>query len=153
MSIRGKVKVFRSDRGTNFIGSPDSLHIEAINIEDGTVRDFLYRQGTVWLFNPPHASRMGGVWERMIGVTRHILDAILAGTNKLTHEVLTTFMAEVCAIVNDRPIVPVSTDHEEPFLLSPSSLLTQKGVGGDTSILKVPTSQHVLDPKVPLPTF
>ena len=45
---------------------------------------------------------------------------------QLTHEVLTTFFAEVCAIVNSRPIVPVSTDPENPFVLSPSILLTQK---------------------------
>lgn len=35
-------------------------------------------------------------------------------------------MAEVCAIVNSRPIIPVSTDPEDPVVLSPSMLLTQK---------------------------
>jgi hypothetical protein len=35
-------------------------------------------------------------------------------------------MAEVNAIINSRPIVPVSTDPESPFILSPSVLLTQK---------------------------
>ncbi|CAC5388317.1 unnamed protein product [Mytilus coruscus] len=44
----------------------------------------------------------------------------------LTHEVLTTFMAEVNAIINARPIVPVSTDSENPTILTPSLLLTQK---------------------------
>ncbi|XP_069990638.1 uncharacterized protein [Penaeus vannamei] len=35
-------------------------------------------------------------------------------------------MAEVCAIVNNRPIVNVSTDPENPFILSPATILTQK---------------------------
>ena len=35
-------------------------------------------------------------------------------------------MAEVSAIVNARPIVPVSSDPDSPTLLSPSMLLTQK---------------------------
>ena len=44
----------------------------------------------------------------------------------LTHEVLSTLMAEVTAIINARPLVPVSSDPEQPFLLSPATILTQK---------------------------
>jgi hypothetical protein len=33
--VRGKVKLFRSDRGTNFVGAVDDLKIDAINVEDG----------------------------------------------------------------------------------------------------------------------
>ena len=43
-----------------------------------------------------------------------------------THQVLVTFMAEVCAIVNARQLVPVSTDPENPQILSPAMLLPQK---------------------------
>lgn len=71
---------------------------------------------------------MGGAWERLIGVTRRILDSILFEVKhtKLTHEVLCTFMAEATAIINARPLVPVSTDPDSPCILSPSALLTQK---------------------------
>ncbi|VDI57933.1 Hypothetical predicted protein [Mytilus galloprovincialis] len=44
----------------------------------------------------------------------------------LTHDVLNTLMAEVSAIVNSRPLVPVSTDPENPLILTPAMLLTQK---------------------------
>ena len=44
----------------------------------------------------------------------------------LTHDVLVTLMAEVCAIINGRPIVPVSSDSENPLVLTPSTLLTHK---------------------------
>ena len=106
MAIRGPVKLFRSDRGTNFVGSTDDLHIDAINVESSKVKEFLFNSGTKWIFNAPHSSHMGGVWERMIGITRKILDAMLLehGSRALTHEVLSTFMLEVCAIVNSRPI-------------------------------------------------
>jgi hypothetical protein len=128
VAIRGKVKQIRSDRGTNFVGATDDLHIDAINVEDGPVKNFLYNNGTTWLFNPPHSSHMGGVWERLIGVTRRILDVMLSEIppGSLTHEVLTTFLAEASAIVNSRPLVPLSTDPEDPLPLSPSMILTQK---------------------------
>lgn len=47
-------------------------------------------------------------------------------SRRTTHEVLVTFMSEVTAIINARPLVPVSTDPEFPFILTPSMLLTQK---------------------------
>ena len=126
ISIRGKVSEFRSDRGTNFVGAIEDLQMTAINVEDGQVKQFLNNSGSKWIFNPPHSSHMGGVWERMIGITRRILDNMLSNTRTLTHEVLVTLMAEVSAIVNARPIVPVSSDPESPFILSPATLLTHK---------------------------
>ena len=128
LSIRGPVQQFRSDRGTNFVGATEDLSINALFVEDGPVRKFLNDSGIDWLFNPPHSSHMGGAWERMIGVSRRILDSMLlrTGMKNLTHEVLTTLMAEVCAIVNARPIVSVSSDPEDPEVLTPATLLTQK---------------------------
>ncbi len=48
------------------------------------------------------------------------------GPLRLSHEVLSTFICEVIAIVNARPLVPVSTDPEAPLILTPATLLTQK---------------------------
>lgn len=47
-------------------------------------------------------------------------------TSLLTHKGLNTPMAEVSAIMNSRPLVTVSSDPEEPIVLTPSLLLTQK---------------------------
>ena len=73
-AIRGHVKECRSERGTNFIGSTDHLGVDVINIENGPIKRFLLDQRSVWIFSPPYASHMGGAWERMIGLTRRILD-------------------------------------------------------------------------------
>lgn len=128
ISIRGKVAEFRSDRGTNFVGSTDALGIDAVNVEDQPLRKFLSKNGCCWIFNTPYSSHMGGVWERVIGLARRILDAILLKQPKrqLTHDVLVTLMAEVTAILNNRPLVPVSTDPSNPLILTPNMLLTQK---------------------------
>lgn len=130
VALRGPVKQIRSDRGTNFVGSTNDLNINTINIEDGPVKSVLHENGTTWIFNPPHSSHMGGVWERLIGVARRILDSMLLenSMNKghLTHEVLVTFLAEVSAIMNSRPLTTLSTDPDDPYPLSPSLLITQK---------------------------
>lgn len=125
-ALRGPAKQLRSDCGTNFIGACNEMG--AGSAEENRVRSFLQDQKCAWDFNPPHSSHMGGAWERMIGMARRILDCMLLQTNRiqLTHEILTTFLAEVTAILNARPLVPVSSDPEQPHILSPSILLTQK---------------------------
>ncbi|XP_038823288.1 uncharacterized protein LOC120023350 [Salvelinus namaycush] len=124
-SIRGPAKVLRSDRGTNFIGACRELGIDT---NDSELTKYLSDKGCTWIFNPPHSSHMGGSWERLIGVARRILDAMLfqTGSTRLTHEVLSTLMSEVMAIINARPLVSVSTDPDMPAILTPSMLLTQK---------------------------
>lgn len=124
-AIRGPAKLFRSDRGTNFVGACKEL---GITPEDATLHSYLRDQGCTWDFNLPHSSHMGGAWERMIGMARRILDSILLKMHSpsLSHEVLTTLMAEVAAIMNARPIVPVSSDPDMPTILTPAMLLTQK---------------------------
>ena len=126
VSVRGKVSVYRSDRGTNFVGAIENVQATAINVEDPVVKSFLTKTGSTWLFNSPVSSHMGGVWERMIGVSRRILDAMFLNVKTLTHDVLVTLMAEVSAIINARPIVAVSNDPDCPEILSPSALLTLK---------------------------
>ncbi|XP_021346186.1 uncharacterized protein LOC110445733 [Mizuhopecten yessoensis] len=129
-AIRGPVRQFRSDRGSNFVGAVKELGISTSFVEDGPVQDFLSNagHGITWVFNPPYAHHFGGVWERMVGSCRRILDAMrLENRSKdLTHDTLATFMAEVSAIINSRPLLPVSSDPELPSVLSPMLILTQK---------------------------
>lgn len=128
VSIRGSVREFRSDRGTNFIGALDSINVDAVFVESGPVKKFLSANRTKWTFRPPNASHMAGSWERMIGIARKILNVILLNTKtkELTYEVLCTFMCKITAIMSSRPICPISTDPEDPVIVSPSMLSTQK---------------------------
>lgn len=100
-AIRGPAKQIRSDCSTNFIGASRELHMDKSDPEFDNVQAYLDTQSCTWVFNPPHASHMGGSWEWMIGIAHRILDCILLERrSRLTHEVLTTFMAEVTAIMN-----------------------------------------------------
>ena len=128
LAIRGPVIQLRSDCGTNFVGACNELQAVLKPSDASPVKRYLLKEGCEWLFNSPHASHTGGAWERMIGVARRVLEAMLADVSlkHLTHEVLTTLMAEVSAIVNARPLVPVSNDPDAPEVLTPATLLTHK---------------------------
>ena len=127
LAVRGPVKQIRLDRGTNFVGASAELKIPS-NIDSVFVKRYLAEHGCSWVFNPPHAPHMGGSWERMIGIAKRILNSMFLhlGSSNLTHEVLTTLMAEVAAIINARPLIPVSSDPADPVILTPTTLLTQK---------------------------
>ncbi len=128
LAIRGPVTQFRSDFGTNFVGAQTELNAAMNQMNKMDIEAYLAHKGSEWVFNPPHASHAGGIWERMIGITRRILDSMLSelASKRKTHEVLSTLMAEVSAIVNNRPLIPVPNDPEAPEILTPSKLLTQK---------------------------
>ncbi|KAK3082658.1 hypothetical protein FSP39_001646 [Pinctada imbricata] len=126
IALRGPVKLVRSDCGTNFVGAAKDLSADVIAIDSPEIKDYLTKQGITWRFNPPHASHMGGVWESLIGVSRRVLNSLLCDNKQLTDEVLATLMAEVCQIVNARPIAGIPSDPYSPMPLSPAMILTLK---------------------------
>lgn len=122
LAIRGTCKMFRSDRGTNFVGSNNQdLDLEQIQGELGS-------RGVDWKFNPPGASHFGGIWERKIGQVRRCLEGALlqAGPRLLSLDEFNTFLQEAVAVVNSTPLWIVSEDPNDPLPISPSSLLTLK---------------------------
>ena len=56
-------------------------------------------KGIQWIFNPPCASHMGGVCERMIHTIRRVRQAVLSPTVRLTDEILEIISCEVESIV------------------------------------------------------
>ena len=66
---------------------------------------------------------MGGVWERMIGVFKKVMTAVLPRTVRLTDEILQTIFCEVENIVNGRPLTKISDDPSNPTPLTPNHLL------------------------------
>lgn len=79
-------QLIRFDCGTNFVGAAKELNADVISSD---VRDFLSRKGITLNFNSAHSSHIGGVWERLIGVSRKTLDSLFSGVahKNLTHEV------------------------------------------------------------------
>ena len=121
-SRRGVPERVFSDNGTNLVKGDKELRKSLQEWNKSKIERHMIQREIEWRFNPPSASHMGGVWERMIHSTRTILKA-LAREQLLTDEQLQMLMAKGERIMNDRPITPVSSDPKDPPALTPSMLL------------------------------
>ena len=63
-----------SDNGTNFVGAERELReaLQKFNSNNLQFETNLLPQNIQWHFNPPYASNMGGVWERLIRSVKRI---------------------------------------------------------------------------------
>ena len=130
MAIRGPVRLLRCDNGTNFVGANKELSRSIEIIQSNELRNFVLTNNCDLEFctNPPSASHMGGAWERLIRVVRSVLSAILDKYSaRLDDNSLSTFLYEVAAIVNTRPLsLEHVTDPDHPEPLTPNHLLRGK---------------------------
>lgn len=122
MCRRGQPELIRSDNGTNFVGAERDLRRVLTNWNRGAIHEFLLQMEIRWIFNPPSASHMGGVWERQIRTVRKLINA-LCKEQILNDEGLSTLMCLVKSIVNGRPITVVSSDPNDSEPLTPNHLL------------------------------
>lgn len=122
---RGQVKSIRCDRGTNFIGAERELKESVNTWNQATISETLLHRNIDWIFNTPHASHHGGVWERQIRTVRKVLNAVMK-EQVLTDEGLNTLMCEVEAVINSRPLTNNSSDQQDPEPLTPNHLLIMR---------------------------
>ena len=128
---RGPASQIRSDQGTNFVGAKNELQQALAELDQDKIRQDLLKRNcdyVMYKMNVPHASHMGGVWERQIRTARDAIEAILLRHgSQLDDESLRTFMTEAEAIVYCRPLAVNdlnSPDCLDP--LTPNHLLTMK---------------------------
>ena len=122
ISRRGQPERIVSDNGTNFKAGDKELREALAGLDGNKIGHHLHRKGIEWTFNPPAASHMGGVWERMIRSVRRIMKVLLKGQT-VTHKVLETTLTEVEAILNSRPLTKLSLDPRDKEPLTPNHLL------------------------------
>ena len=128
---RGEVNTVYSDNGTNLVGGCRELRESLAQWNRASLSDQTSSEGINWNFNPPTASNFGGIWEREIRSVRKILFAMCAEhSDRLTSEVLQTFMCEAEFILNSRPLTPVMAQACELGPISPNHILMVKTVGG-----------------------
>ncbi|GFW53902.1 integrase catalytic domain-containing protein [Trichonephila clavipes] len=75
-----------------------------------------------WHFNPPATPHFGGLWEAGVKSLKSHLKRVV-GNNILTHEEFFTLVTQVEAVLNSRPLCPLSEDLNDKFALTPAHFL------------------------------
>lgn len=80
------------------------------------------QQRIVWNFIPPRAPHFGGIWEAAVKITKRHLYTVTQG-RVLTFEEYSTLLTEIEAILNSRPLTPLSNDSNDLDVLTQSHFL------------------------------
>nr|CAH7726126.1 unnamed protein product [Callosobruchus chinensis] len=121
VSRRGKPKKIYSDNGTNFVGAFRELGV-FIASSQSKLREAALKEEISWVFLPPQSPHFGGLWEAGVRSVKHHLRRVLTET-KLTFEEFATVIAQIEAILNSRPLCPLSSDPNDYSILSPAHFL------------------------------
>ena len=135
-SNHGKPRKIITDCGRNFTGARKELRhfLESAEHNEAITRS-LVEDGIEWAQNPPYSPHFGGLWEAGIKSLKYHLHRVV-GNAVLTYEEMGTFVSQVMAVLNSRPLTPMSSDPSDLSALTPAHFLT-----GD-SILALPEPDY-----------
>lgn len=126
VSRRGLPSDIFSDCGTNFVGANRELKKLLSQVltqsHNQEVANQLSKDGISWHFNPPSAPHFGGLWESGVKSMKTHLYRIM-GKEVWTFEQLSTAIAQIEAVLNSRPITPLSSDPTDFNALTPGHFL------------------------------
>ena len=141
---RGICATLSSDCGTNLVGADSELRklFKQQSEELRKLSTLLANDGTEWRFNPPSAPHFGGKWEAAVKSVKFHLRRII-GDTALTYEELSTLLAQIEAVLNSRPLCPLSDDPTDVTALTPGHFLIGSALTTipEPSILDIPVSR------------
>ncbi|XP_037959384.1 uncharacterized protein LOC119688791 [Teleopsis dalmanni] len=138
---RGLPSDIYCDNATNFVGASNKLadlkNFLFNKTNQSNLQTFCTNQFINFNFIPPRTPHFGGLWEAAVKIAKGHLNRTLANT-RLTFEELGTVLIEIEAILNSRPISPLSCDPSDYDALTPAHFL----IGGPLKTLPESTSQY-----------
>ncbi|XP_064072214.1 uncharacterized protein LOC135193480 [Vanessa tameamea] len=118
VSRRGKPLELYCDNGTNFVGANNEIRT-FLKSNNESISGFAADEGIKFKFSPAYSPHFGGLWE--VGV-KYDITRIL-GDKHLTFEELSTLFTQIEAILNSRPLTPISSDPNYLYPLTPAHFL------------------------------
>ncbi|CAK1594441.1 unnamed protein product [Parnassius mnemosyne] len=119
VSRRGKPKSITSDNGSNFIGASNELAQFLLQSE---LEGQMAQEGIEFKFIPAFTPHFNGLGEAAVRSTKHHLKRLLQNTH-LTYEEMATCLTQIEAVLNSRPLTPISTDPSDFSALTPAHFL------------------------------
>lgn len=95
------------------------------------------QDGTKWIFNPAGAPHFGGKWEAAVKSVKFHLRRVI-GEATLTYEEFSTLLSEIEAVLNSRPLCPMTEDPEDLQPLTPGHFL----IGSPLAVVPEPSLNH-----------
>ncbi|XP_055585254.1 uncharacterized protein LOC129738093 [Uranotaenia lowii] len=125
-AIRGTPKLVMCDNAKNFVGADRELReLKQLFVDQQFQRTVITEaevDGVDFKFIPPRSPNFGGLWEAAVkSFKRHFRRTI--GNNPLTYDELHTVVHQISAILNSRPLTPLSNDPDDYQALTPGHFL------------------------------
>ncbi|XP_011706907.1 PREDICTED: uncharacterized protein LOC105462079, partial [Wasmannia auropunctata] len=110
----------------NFVGARRELNelyeTFSTDLNRQKITDFMAAEKIRWHFIPPRAPHMGGIWEAAVKSAKFHLKRVIDEAS-LRYDELHTLMTQIKAVLNLRPLAPLSNNPTDLNALTPAHFL------------------------------
>ncbi|XP_062557876.1 uncharacterized protein LOC134222728 [Armigeres subalbatus] len=128
-SRRGKPEIIMCDNGTNFVGARRQLEHLRHLFNNQQFQQYVIRHSAdeeiQFRFIPARSPNFGGLWESAVKSFKLLFKRTI-GSHTLLYDEMLTVLTQMEAVMNSRPLTPLSNDPDDYEALTPGHFLIQR---------------------------